>query len=92
MPAKKNKIDPDTLEGEALFKEACRRIRVARSLWKAHRNKPCRAEREKALALYERLTIVQKKRVPEELQTWLNYRSEKYFGKNRKGNGANSKE
>ena len=91
MPAKKNKINPDTLQGEALFKEACRRIRAARTLWKAHQNKACRHERAKAIALYERLSEDQKQKVPEELRTWLRYRSEKYFGKGRKGNGANSK-
>ena len=31
MPAKKNKIDPDTLSGAALVKEVNRRIRLARS-------------------------------------------------------------
>lgn len=91
MPAKKNKIDPSTLQGEALLKEACRRIRVARNLWKEHRNGACRNEREKALELYERLSAEQKQKVPETLRTWLKYRSEKYFGKDRKGNGANSK-
>ena len=46
---------------------------------------------EKALNLYQKLSKVQKNRVPEALRTWLNYRSEKYFGENRKGNGAGSK-
>jgi hypothetical protein len=91
MPAKKNKINPDTLEGEALFKETCRRIRAARSLWKSHRNKACRGERLKALHLYDRLDPKDKQRVPEELRTWLKYRSEKYFGTDRAGNGAKSK-
>lgn len=91
MPAKKNKRSNKPLEGEALLKETCRRIRVARSLWDAHRNKACRGEREKALALYNQLTKDQKKRIPEVLRTWLRYRSEKYFGTGRKGNGANSK-
>lgn len=91
MPAKKNKKNLDDLEGPALLKETCRRIRVARELWKAHRNAACRGEREKALELYNRLTKDQKKQVPEALRTWLRYRSEKYFGKDRKGNGANSK-
>lgn len=91
MPAKKNKVDIATLEGEPLLKETCRRIRVARTLWEAHRNKACRGEREKALELYEKLTEEQKQRVPEVLRTWLRYRSEKYFGTGRKGNGANSK-
>ncbi|MEO0989132.1 MAG: Precorrin-3B methylase, partial [Cyanobacteria bacterium J06639_14] len=30
------------LEGEALIKEVCRRIRVARSYWDAHKNAACR--------------------------------------------------
>ncbi len=90
MPAKKNKVDLDKLEGEALLKEACKRIRAARELWKAHRNAACRGEREKAIVLYERLTPEQKAKVPEALRTWLRYRSEKYFGKGRKGNGAHS--
>ncbi|RYD76042.1 MAG: Precorrin-3B methylase, partial [Verrucomicrobiaceae bacterium] len=51
MPAKKNKNDKP-LTGEALIKETCRRIRVARGYWDAHNNKACRGEREKALALY----------------------------------------
>ncbi len=83
MPAKKNKTDPDTLVGTALVKEVCRRIRLARSRWKDHNNRACRAEREKALALYERLDQTQRKRVPQELRVWLRYRSEKYFGENR---------
>ena len=83
MPAKKNKIDPDTLEGEALLKEACRRIRLARNRWKDHNNRACRAEREKALALYERLDKAQREKVPQELRVWLRYRSEKYFGDHR---------
>lgn len=91
MPAKKNKVDLDSLEGEALLKETCRRIRAARELWKAHRNAACRGERQKALKLYDRLSEDQKKKIPQELRTWLRYRSEKYFGENRKGNGANSK-
>ena len=54
MPAKKNKVDPETLTGPKLIKEVCRRIRLAKSRWKDHNNKACRAEREKALALYEK--------------------------------------
>ncbi len=80
MPAKKNKIDPATLEGTALLKEACRRLRLARNRWKDHNNRACRAEREKALELYERLDPNQRKKVPQELRVWLRYRSEKYFG------------
>lgn len=81
MPAKKNKIDPASLSGKALEKEACRRIRLARSRWKDHNNRACRAEREKALELYERLDPEQREKVPQELRVWLRYRSEKYFGK-----------
>jgi hypothetical protein len=44
------------LQGEALLKETCRRIRVARSLWDAHNNAGCRKERERALVLYNQLT------------------------------------
>jgi hypothetical protein len=80
MPAKKNKIDPDSLEGSALIKEVNRRLRLARSRWKDHNNRACRAEREKALALYEKLSKQQREKVPQELRVWLRYRSEKYFG------------
>ena len=83
MPAKKNKIDPATLTGAALVKETCRRLRLARSRWKNHNNAACRGEREKALALYERLTKEQRTKVPQELRVWLRYRSEKYFGADR---------
>ena len=83
MPAKKNKIDPATLTGAALVKETCRRLRLARSRWKNHNNAACRGEREKALALYERLTQEQRTKVPQELRVWLRYRSEKYFGADR---------
>lgn len=68
------------LEGEALLKETCRRIRVARKLWDAHKNAACRHEREKALALYNQLTKAQKDQIPQQLRVWLRYRSEKYFG------------
>ncbi len=87
MPAKKSK----PLVGNALVKEVCRRIRVARTLWDQHKNAGCRNERERALELYETLSEPQKEQIPQELRVWLRYRSEKYFGKNRKGNGANSK-
>jgi len=83
MPAKKNKIDPDTLTGTALIKEVNRRLRVARNRWKDHNNAACRAERTKALALYEKLTKEQREKVPQELRVWLRYRSEKYFGDHR---------
>lgn len=82
MPAKK-KSEGKPLMGEALIKEVCRRIRLARSYWDAHRNGPCRGEREKAMVLYESLTEEQKERVPQELRVWLRYRSEKYFGPGR---------
>ncbi len=81
MPAKKKSDKP--LIGEALVKEVNRRLRTARGLWEAHRNGPCRAEREKALALYETLTEAEKEKVPQELRVWLRYRSEKYFGPDR---------
>ncbi|NJL46139.1 MAG: Precorrin-3B methylase [Leptolyngbyaceae cyanobacterium SM2_3_12] len=71
------------LEGKALVKEVCRRIRVARSYWDAHNNAACRHEREKALALYNTLTKAQKEEIPQTLRVWLRYRSEKYFGAHR---------
>lgn len=90
MPAKKKRSQP--LVGKALVKEVNRRIRLARTHWKAHNNAACRRERERAIALYETLDEGQKAQVPQELRVWLRYRSEKYFGEGRKGNGANSKE
>lgn len=81
MPAKNKSEQP--LTGAALLKEACRRIRVARSLWDAHNNRACRGEREKALALYERLSAAEREKVPQALRVWLRYRSEKYFGDHR---------
>jgi hypothetical protein len=71
------------LTGEALIKEVCRRIRVARSYWDAHNNAACRGERERALALYNQLTQAQKEQIPQVLRVWLRYRSEKYFGADR---------
>jgi hypothetical protein len=71
------------LTGNALVKEVCRRIRVARSYWDAHNNRACRREREKALALYNTLTSEQKDQIPQVLRVWLRYRSEKYFGDRR---------
>ena len=71
------------LTGSALIKETCRRIRVARSYWDAHNNRACRGERAHALALYDRLTAVERERVPQALRVWLRYRSEKYFGDKR---------
>ncbi len=90
MPAKKNKIKAEEFSGAALVKEVNRRIRVAMQLWDAHRNAACRQERLKALALYERLSEDEREGVPQELRVWLRYRSEKYFGEGRSGNGANS--
>jgi len=71
------------LSGEALVKEVCRRIRVARSYWDAHNNAACRHERERALQLYNTLTQEQKEQIPQALRVWLRYRSEKYFGSHR---------
>jgi hypothetical protein len=79
MPAKKNN-PTRPLVGEALIKETCRRIRVARSLWDAHKNAACRGERKKAMALYESLSASERDKVPQALRIWLRYRSEKYFG------------
>ena len=71
------------LEGEALIKEVSRLIRLARSHWDAHENAACRRERDRALAIYSRLTKDEKARIPQVLLVWLRYRSEKYFGPNR---------
>lgn len=71
------------LSGEALVKEVCRRIRVARSYWDAHNNAACRRERERALQLYNTLSKEQKEQIPQVLRVWLRYRSEKYFGAHR---------
>ena len=79
----KPKADNSPLTGTALIKETCRRIRVARSYWDAHNNRACRGEREKALALYERLSKDEREKVPQVLRVWLRYRSEKYFGPQR---------
>ncbi|BAU65858.1 hypothetical protein STA3757_32510 [Stanieria sp. NIES-3757] len=79
---------------EALIKEVCRRIRVARSYWDAHNNRACRQEREKALALYNTLTKAQKEKIPQVLRVWLRYRSEKYFGSHQtppQGNKSSNK-
>jgi len=79
------------LTGDALVKEVCRRIRVARSYWDAHNNAACRGERERALVLYNTLTQEQKQQIPEALRVWLRYRSEKYFGAHRTPPGGKSK-
>ena len=81
MPAKAKTTHP--LTGAALIKETCRRIRAARSAWDAHNNRACRGEREKALALYESLSMAGRARIPQVLRVWLRYRSEKYFGPER---------
>jgi hypothetical protein len=73
----------ESLSGEALLKEVCRRIRLARSHWDAHRNSACRTERERALQLYNTLTKAEKEKIPQVLRVWLRYRSEKYFGEHR---------
>ena len=75
------------LAGPALLKEACRRIRVARSYWDAHNNRACRGERDKALALYETMSEAERDKIPQELRVWLRYRSEKYFGAHRTPRG-----
>jgi len=82
MPAKKRE-PARPLAGEALIKETCRRIRVARSLWDAHNNRACRREREKAIKLYQLLSEAEREKVPQVLRVWLRYRSEKYFGDDR---------
>ncbi len=79
------------LEGEALIKETCRRIRAAKGLWDAHRNAACRGEREKALALYHQLSAEQKDKIPQQLRIWLRYRSEKYFGPHQSAPGTNGR-
>jgi hypothetical protein len=80
--------DEAELSGEALVKETCRRIRLARSYWDAHNNAACRGEREKALELYGKLDKAQKEGVPQVLRVWLRYRSEKYFGEDRTPPGS----
>lgn len=81
----------EPLHGEALIKEVCRRIRVARSYWDAHNNAACRRERERALTLYNTLTKAEKEKIPQVLRVWLRYRSEKYFGDHRTPPGSNRK-
>ncbi|GAB4376817.1 MAG: hypothetical protein Kow00121_24650 [Elainellaceae cyanobacterium] len=85
------KQEENPLTGEALIKEVCRRIRVARSYWDAHNNAACRRERERALELYNTLTKEQKDQIPQVLRVWLRYRSEKYFGAHRTPPGGNSR-
>ena len=85
------KTQDEPLSGEALVKETCRRIRLARGYWDAHNNAACRGEREKALELYARLTTEQKDSIPQVLRVWLRYRSEKYFGQGRTAPGTGRK-
>ena len=73
----------ESFTGEALLKEVCRRIRLARTYWDAHRNSACRTERERALRLYDTLTKAEKEKIPQVLRVWLRYRSEKYFNETR---------
>ena len=73
----------ESMSAEALRKEVCRRIRLARSYWDAHRNSACRAERERALQLYDTLIKEEKEKIPQVLRVWLRYRSEKYFNESR---------
>ena len=91
MPAKKDKVDPDALAGSALVKEVCRRIRLARRHWDAHRNHACRRERDRAIELYGRLAKGEREKVPQTLRVWLRYRSEKYFGEHRTKPGTKPK-
>lgn len=87
MPPKPKK----PLEGKALVKEVCRRIRLAKTFWKQHRNAPCRGERERALELYGKLKPEEKDQIPQDLRVWLRYRSEKYFGPQRTAPGTKRK-
>ena len=75
--------ESESLSGDALRKEVCRRIRLARSYWDAHRNSACRTERERALRLYDTMTKAEKEKIPQVLRVWLRYRSEKYFNESR---------
>ncbi|GAB1484882.1 hypothetical protein MASR2M78_37000 [Treponema sp.] len=81
----------ESLCGEALVKEVNRRIRLARSYWDAHNNAACRLERERAIALYEKLSKAEKDKIPQVLRVWLRYRSEKYFGEGRTKPGGRRK-
>jgi hypothetical protein len=89
VPSKAKKAQVFT--GEALVKEVCRRIRLARSYWNAHNNLACRTERDRAMVLYETLAKEQKEKIPQELRVWLRYRSEKYFGEDRTAPGSKRK-
>ena len=79
------------MRGE-LIKEASRLIREARKRWNAHdKNQSCRQARDRALVAYEKLSKEERNEIPEVLRVWLRYRSEKYFGTGRNGNGMSSK-
>ena len=90
MPPKKP-LTGKPLTGTALIKEICLRIRLARTYWDAHRNRACRGERAKALALYESLGEAEREQIPQVLRVWLRYRSEKYFGEGRTPPGSGRK-
>lgn len=79
MPAKKKKKNPQNMTSKEQVKEVCRLIRLARSRWDAHNNAACRAQRKKAINLYNQLDTLQKKTIPQVLRVWLRYRSAKYF-------------
>lgn len=87
LPMAKQSRPPESClspaQEQALVKEVCRRIRVARSYWDAHNNAACRRERQRALDLYNTLSKSQKEQIPQVLRVWLRYRSEKYFGSHR---------
>jgi hypothetical protein len=71
-----------------LIKEASWLIREARKRWNAHdKNQSCRQARDRALVAYEKLSKEERNELPEVLRVWLRYRSEKYFGAGRNGNG-----
>lgn len=52
------------LSGEALIKEVCRRIRVARSYWDAHNNAACRHERDREIATLQHIDAGAKRANP----------------------------
>jgi hypothetical protein len=87
----KKREGSESLSGEALRKEVCRRIRLARSYWDAHRNSACRAERARSLLLYDTLTKSEKEKIPQVLRVWLRYRSEKYFNEKRTPPGGGTR-
>ena len=86
-----NHDEPGRLNGDALRKEVCRRIRLARSHWDRHDNAACRRERTRALRLYQTLTKEQKEAIPQVLRVWLRYRSEKYFNDQRTPPGGGTR-